>query len=76
MAAGIEPPTFRFVAQHLNHCATAVPVLRQIQSVIDKMSRVYFCLQCMTHSQYAPGGEGRQVLMVAENRLNKQFQYS
>jgi len=25
--AGIEPATFRFVAQHLNHCATAVPVL-------------------------------------------------
>ena len=23
--AGIEPPTFRFVAQHLNHCSTAVP---------------------------------------------------
>jgi len=22
---GIEPPTFQFVAQHLNHCATAVP---------------------------------------------------
>ena len=22
---GIEPATFRFVAQHLNHCATAVP---------------------------------------------------
>jgi len=21
----IEPATFRFVAQHLNHCATAVP---------------------------------------------------
>jgi len=25
--AGIEPATFRFVAQHLNHCATAVPAL-------------------------------------------------
>jgi len=25
IAAGIEPATFRFVAQHLNHCATAVP---------------------------------------------------
>jgi len=25
--AGIEPATFRFVAQHLNHCATAVPTL-------------------------------------------------
>ena len=24
--AGIEPATFRFVVQHLNHCATAVPV--------------------------------------------------
>ena len=24
--AGIEPETFRFVAQHLNHCATAVPI--------------------------------------------------
>jgi len=24
--AGIEPATFRFVAQHLNHCVTAVPL--------------------------------------------------
>ena len=23
--AGIEPETFRFLTQHLNHCATAVP---------------------------------------------------
>ena len=23
--AGIEPATFRFVSQHLKHCATAVP---------------------------------------------------
>ena len=25
--AGIEPATFRFVAQHLNHCGTAVPCI-------------------------------------------------
>jgi len=25
--AGIEPATFRFVAQRLNHCATEVPEL-------------------------------------------------
>jgi len=25
--AGFEPATFRFVAQHLNHCATAVAVI-------------------------------------------------
>ena len=31
--AGIEPATFRFVAQHLNHCATAVPhVLSTLQT--------------------------------------------
>ena len=29
--AGIEPATFRFVAQHLNHCATAVPPDIQIR---------------------------------------------
>ena len=23
---GIEPATFRFVEQHLNHCAAAVPI--------------------------------------------------
>jgi len=28
--AGIEPATFRFVAQHFGHCATAVPALREI----------------------------------------------
>jgi len=26
--SGIEPASFRFVTQHLNHCATAVPNLR------------------------------------------------
>ena len=31
--AGIEPATYRFVAQHLNHCATAVPQTWHILSV-------------------------------------------
>ena len=30
--AGIEPATFRFVAQHINHCATAVPIKLYIYS--------------------------------------------
>jgi hypothetical protein len=25
--SGIEPATFRFVAQNINHCATAVPII-------------------------------------------------
>ena len=33
--AGIEPATFRFVAQHLNHCATAVPSKRVEDSIIE-----------------------------------------
>ena len=32
--AGIEPATFRFVAQHLNHCATAVPPLQPSHTCI------------------------------------------
>jgi len=33
--AGIEPATFRFVAQHLDHCATAVPsvLLRMLENL-------------------------------------------
>ena len=37
--AGIEPATFRFVAQHLNHCATAVPIYRKL----------YWKYICVTH---------------------------
>ena len=36
--AGIKPATFRFVAQHLNHCATAVP--------INKCTNVKIKLNC------------------------------
>ena len=25
--SGIEPATFRFVGQYINHCATAVPII-------------------------------------------------
>ena len=28
--AGIEPATFRFVAQHLNHIGTAVPLIQAV----------------------------------------------
>ena len=29
--SGIEPATFRFVAQHLNHCPTAVPGINKVK---------------------------------------------
>ena len=31
--SGIEPATFRFVAQHLNHCATAVLLVNVIHKL-------------------------------------------
>ena len=31
--ARIEPATFRFAAQHLNHCATADVMLKDVQTV-------------------------------------------
>ena len=33
--AGIEPETFRFLTQHLNHCATAVPLWRNLKVKIS-----------------------------------------
>jgi len=38
--SGIEPATFRFVAQHLNHCATAVPFLVLYQLVYMFITRL------------------------------------
>jgi len=40
--AGIEPATLRFVAQHLNHCATAVPL---------DVCAVHFCIIYYLHQQ-------------------------
>jgi hypothetical protein len=50
--SGIEPAAFRFVAQYLNHCATAVPnsqiLFRLILSVkfpiINKKDKLSMCL--------------------------------
>ena len=44
--AGIEPATFRFVAQYLNHCATAVPdsevVKLNFTMIVNHFIFVYF----------------------------------
>jgi len=43
--AGNEPATFRFVAQHLNHCATAVPGREVSRSNSAYYGR--FVVECM-----------------------------
>ena len=42
--AGIEPATFRFVAQHLNHSVTAVPNLRYVFRKITNIPTIYTTL--------------------------------
>ena len=47
--AGIEPAIFRFVAQHLNHCATAVPVIQLYgnENFIEMFLYMYFSDQSL-----------------------------
>jgi len=42
--AGIEPATFRFIAQHLNHCATAVPQINGYgnENILCNYEQVYW----------------------------------
>ena len=47
--AGIEPATIRFVAQHLNHCATAVPrftieIIQNLSSYLTEKGGNVLCI--------------------------------
>ena len=54
--AGIEPTTFRFVAQHLNRCATAVPVMlyKETQMMLPRTVKEnsYYRLQIKSKFKY------------------------
>jgi len=65
--AGIEPATFRFVAQHLNHCATAVPcrnedcALKQKKILRCKLLRPECCNEAWRIAQAGIGYSGGRV---------------
>ena len=44
--SGIEPATFRFVTQHLNHCATAVPIYTYVVNNKTLAIRICIFYQC------------------------------
>ena len=51
--AGIEPATFRFVAQHLNHCATAVP--REEEFILFSVSGLEGYEWALNPGRFSPG---------------------
>jgi len=55
--AGIEPATFRFVAQHLNYCATAIPLFanKGFYYLDDEIEKNDLVRSCSTYE----GGERR-----------------
>jgi len=52
--AGIEPATFRFVAQHLNHCATAVPSSLKNEVKYNKKRIFYTAIHVDVRCFYLP----------------------
>ena len=54
--AGIEPATFRFVAQHLNHCATAVPLvdITYVPCLFVDL-KPFYCWDCGFDSRWGHG---------------------
>ena len=59
--AGIEPATLRFVAQHLNHCVTAVPEKKHYNNEKTKQMEAF----CQTLVQNLVGLQGSLILGAA-----------
>ena len=67
---GIEPATFRFVAQHLNHCATAVPHVRYKNSLSIYMLCIGWSkLYTHTHTYTSNNGPGSSVGIATDYGL-------
>jgi len=47
--AGIEPATFQFVAQHFNHCATAVMYGGYYNETMERVPKL--CILFMTRQE-------------------------
>ena len=72
--AGIELVTFRFVAQHLNHCATAVPRFfweeMKIVAVTHNENNDAYCTGCLCQID-----EGKKLECQEYSMLNSMHMY-
>jgi len=76
--AGIEPATFRFVAQHLNHCATAVPKVdtgNKLMAIQQLQNTGHFILFPVITNIYnmETNGPTLMELFTATGKLKKVF---
>jgi len=66
--AGIEPATFRFAAQHLNHCATAIPCFLLFHNVINNVpliKKIPGRSRVMTRDRpRRVGAQGRLIIII------------
>ena len=68
---GIEPATFRYVAQHLNHCATVVPIYIYIYIYIYIHTLIYTYIYNVKCPRYRPGVAqrvGRGIALLFHDR--------
>jgi hypothetical protein len=89
--SGIEPMTFRFVAQYLNHCATAVPQTLLLAVIFISVSAwednytiveckeneyvLHTCRMCAT-LEYLPIIQVEEHLLMIKQKFNKMRNYS
>jgi len=76
--AGIKPATFRFVAQHLKHCATAVPEAgtgNKLMAIQQLQSTGRFIMFSVITNIYNTKTKGPTLmeLFTATGKLKKKF---
>ena len=63
--AGIEPGTFRFVAQHFKHCATAVPCFQLLSGRISDTTLLRnTCIRKSSTADWEPGSKNVCTILV------------
>ena len=71
--AGIEPATFPFVAQHLNHCATAVPNSCICNEYNENCRQEYnISISYLKHERYGTARKGHFYIPLSLNSVSEE----
>ena len=67
---GTEPATFRFVAQHLNHCVTAVPRLFSTFTLHVQVATLFHFIKLLRRIRNSTPSPPLPTIMAARHVLN------